>query len=384
MGTKETCPDILHIPSYLEVENKRLKVVCIKFSTTLRRSDHDVCCKIIHIPETIKKIDFSFNRNISEVYFPKSLEQNISFNFIECSNLMKIHLPNKLQTINESAFYDCPNLKEIISENKNLTFEANTFAGCKKLNHITDDFCIENGLLYNKKKTKLYTYLGNNDSNKNLILPNTVCEIVEKFGEGLCLSNYESIDMSQTKIRVIKFGTFSNCDSLQRIILPLNLIAIENCAFFECTNLKYINFPDSIKSIGDSSFYGCAFYKIVLPNQLERVSHGLFENCDKLVEVTIPLSVKSISGSAFSGCHSLKKVIISEVYKRHIYNLFENANNINFIYIFPQPTFTRNQTGAFTHGRLRPCPYCGSNNVNTFSDGTAECENCGGEYRYAY
>lgn len=40
-------------------------------------------------------------------------------------------------------------------------------------------------------------------------------------------------------------------------------------------------------------------------------------------------------------------------------------------------------SGAFTHGRIRPCPYCGSNNVRTYSDGSAECNHCGGEYNYA-
>lgn len=37
----------------------------------------------------------------------------------------------------------------------------------------------------------------------------------------------------------------------------------------------------------------------------------------------------------------------------------------------------------FTHGRLRPCPRCGSDNVDTFSDGTALCNACKKRYAYA-
>lgn len=37
----------------------------------------------------------------------------------------------------------------------------------------------------------------------------------------------------------------------------------------------------------------------------------------------------------------------------------------------------------FTHGRLRPCPRCGSDKVETFSDGTAICHTCKKWYAYA-
>lgn len=39
---------------------------------------------------------------------------------------------------------------------------------------------------------------------------------------------------------------------------------------------------------------------------------------------------------------------------------------------------------VFTHGRLTPCPYCGSNGINTYTDGTAQCYDCGKWFRYAY
>lgn len=36
-----------------------------------------------------------------------------------------------------------------------------------------------------------------------------------------------------------------------------------------------------------------------------------------------------------------------------------------------------------THGRLRPCPYCDSDDITTYIDGTAYCNQCGKWYRYA-
>ena len=35
-----------------------------------------------------------------------------------------------------------------------------------------------------------------------------------------------------------------------------------------------------------------------------------------------------------------------------------------------------------TEGRLRPCPYCESDDVNTYTDGTAQCNSCRRWYKY--
>jgi hypothetical protein len=35
-----------------------------------------------------------------------------------------------------------------------------------------------------------------------------------------------------------------------------------------------------------------------------------------------------------------------------------------------------------THGKMFPCPTCGSNDVKTFADGTAKCNNCKEWYYY--
>ena len=35
-----------------------------------------------------------------------------------------------------------------------------------------------------------------------------------------------------------------------------------------------------------------------------------------------------------------------------------------------------------TEGRVWPCPYCGSDAVDTYIDGTAQCNNCHRWYKY--
>lgn len=40
------------------------------------------------------------------------------------------------------------------------------------------------------------------------------------------------------------------------------------------------------------------------------------------------------------------------------------------------------QPYAYTDGRWTPCPYCGSDRISTFMDGTAQCDDCKREFRY--
>ena len=44
--------------------------------------------------------------------------------------------------------------------------------------------------------------------------------------------------------------------------------------------------------------------------------------------------------------------------------------------------FEDDQPYAYTNGRWSPCPYCGSKNISTFMDGTAQCDDCKREFRY--
>lgn len=37
---------------------------------------------------------------------------------------------------------------------------------------------------------------------------------------------------------------------------------------------------------------------------------------------------------------------------------------------------------AYTNGRWTPCPYCGSDRITTFWDGTAQCDDCKREFTY--
>ena len=113
---------------------------------------------------------------------------------------------------------------------------------------------------------------------------------------------------------------------LQKIILPVNITSIRECAFFCSDNLKSIIIPNSVTSIGGSAFYRTAWYDnqpdgvvyvgkvaynykgnmpanttLTLKNGTKVIASGAFSGCSTLSSVKIPNSVTSIGGGAFYG-----------------------------------------------------------------------------------
>lgn len=57
--------------------------------------------------------------------------------------------------------------------------------------------------------------------------------------------------------------TFSNCQSLESIVIPDGVEEIGNEAFSDCTNLKQITIPASVTYIGKDVFVDCGEVTII-------------------------------------------------------------------------------------------------------------------------
>lgn len=341
--------------------------------------------KEITIPESVKEIgSFAFSRctSLSKVQLPNQLQKIGCGSFSRCVSLTSISTPKSLEWIDDFTFEGCINLSDV-QMHKDQKFRPTSFIGCSSITSLGDAFCIENGILFNKDKTEMYTWLGTqNASPAHIVAPSTI----KLLGNGFCkCDSIRSIDLSNTQIKEIYSGSFEECSELVQISLPEGLKKIGKRAFSHCSKLKYINLPNSIEEISVACFNECAIIELELPTGLKEISHYAFEKCRSLTSVTIPLNVKTISNLAFKNCISIKKVKISEGYEQNIHNIFNNSDSIEFEYIREYTSnryYSPHMTGAYTHGRFSPCPYCGSSSVRTFCDGTAECKSCGGEYVY--
>ena len=123
--------------------------------------------------------------------------------------------------------------------------------------------------------------------------------------------NFVSGVKRYTSNNIIGDYMFYQCEKLQSIILPNNIISIGVCAFWGCKSLATIKIPDSVASISNGAFENCeSLTSINIPDKITSIRGSVFSGCTSLTQIKIPENTTSIGGGAFSGCKSLVKINI--------------------------------------------------------------------------
>lgn len=123
--------------------------------------------KSVIIPNTIKTIgDYSFGYcyNLEDIVIPYGVTDIGIWAFYACDNLENITIPNSIIYIGSNAFRFCTKLKSVSIPDSVTNIGDFAFSACYNLENIfvnqnnTNYLSDENGVLYNKDKTKLLQY----------------------------------------------------------------------------------------------------------------------------------------------------------------------------------------------------------------------------------
>ena len=136
---------------------------------------------------------------------------------------------------------------------------------------------------------------------------------------------------------------FSGCANLSSVQLPENekFVTLSSRLFYECKKLKRVKIPNSIISIKDNVFNNCESLEDVnLPNKLNSISYQVFMNVP-ITKITIPKSLETASGyynganicGAFYNCSTLKEVNFEERVTKIPSRLFAGCNGIEKIVV---------------------------------------------------
>lgn len=161
-----------------------------------------------------------------------------------------------------------------------------------------DNFYIEDGVL-----------LEYNGNAKNIVLPNSICEIEES---AFASSNIVSVVIPES---VVKIGesAFSKCEKLEKVTLPSGLDKIPYGAFIHCKKLKEITIPSTVTELGEFAFGWCeSLGEITIPGgvyKLGSANEDPFFGCDNLERVYIEDGVKEL-GSIFGCCGNIKDIYV--------------------------------------------------------------------------
>ena len=173
-----------------------------------------------------------------------------------------------------------------------------------------------------KERTKLPTKSGVG------IIPEGTTEIGYA---GMDMGFYDCTDLKSITIpnSVKKIGenAFFACTGLTSITIPNSVTEIGKWAFKDCTSLTSITIGNSVKKIGEGAFSRCTgLTSITIPNSVKKIGSCTFRNCTGLTSINIPDSVKNIGEGAFSRCTGLTSIVVSKGNK-----VYDSRNDCNAI-----------------------------------------------------
>ena len=182
-----------------------------------------------------------------------------------------IELSSEITSVGNYAFADLLKLNSVSIPEKVMTIGSHAFKGCKSL--------------------------------RSIIIPDTVRMIGEYafFKAGL-----QSVTIS-SKLQIIPNAAFAEND-LRNVTVPYGIIEIRSNAFASNPNLWKVDFPKTLRSIGDKAFYGCRLNEIPIPDELHTIGNSAFSNNKTVYRIVIPSSIRSIGSSAFADCSGLEKI----------------------------------------------------------------------------
>jgi hypothetical protein len=139
------------------------------------------------------------------------------------------------------------------------------------------------------------------------------------------LPNLEYADLRKSGWTEIEEHCFRGLKKLSRVELPVGLVRICRCAFWNDPALAEIWFPDTLKELGDYAFDSTGLKEVAFPSGIETLGYSSFDSCYSLRRVELPSAMRHIGESAFRFCSTLETLVVGdveecEVFSDHTYN----------------------------------------------------------------
>lgn len=224
--------------------------------------------------------------------------------FYGCSNLQEITLPSSVKTIWYYAFQGTSSLKRINLENIEAIYSTafassgNFVANMPNLTFLGTRAFKESGVT-EASFGKLETITGNS------------------YEAGAFQKCTSLVKVDLTGVKTIQSYAFDGCSALTTIVNASVLTSIAGVAFYGIGGAD-ISFPALKVLEGTSVFRNSGIVRVSSLGELESIpsgayNTGIFQGCTKLEYVDFPESLTSIGEYAFDGCELLKDLDFTNV-----------------------------------------------------------------------
>ena len=180
------------------------------------------------------------------------------------------------------------------------------------------------------------------DSSENLVLPYIDYPWVKMSLRSATFKNctkVKNITIPGQYGRSIAFrgekGIFEKCKSIENVNFLNGVKKVWDDDFCNCTNLKTVNFGNTMEEIGKNAFRYTGITNLNLPNSLTTLNDYAFSSIDNLSEIKFSNGLKTIGRFAFAYAGNLKTIQLPESLEEIGENAFYMGGKLEGTIVIP-------------------------------------------------
>ena len=276
----------------------------------------------------LQKIDLSHNMGLystntylaegcialTEVFLPQELWQIGDYAFCYCTSLAQFTVPSSLVKIGSDAFHHCTSLAQFTVPNTVNNIGSNAFMECTSLRNFTfaegndtNTLTLAQGPSSPTSTTYTTTIFQGSPIGK-LALPKRLTAIpVGAFAH----SGITEITDWGGVTKFDKANVFYD-SALTTLAFPETVTSVPNYTFYGCANLKSVTLHSKITKLGDYCFQDCAELEAIDLSNIGTLGKNCFQNCTMLSSVNFNgnTTLKTLGNYAFSNTKALKSITL--------------------------------------------------------------------------
>ncbi|MBE5774897.1 MAG: hypothetical protein E7337_13355 [Clostridiales bacterium] len=269
----------------------------------------------VNIPNTVESIGdnaFSDAIRIRKVIIPKGVTMLGKGVFKGCKQLKDVLLPESLTSIGDECFADCGFVSISIPDGV-ASISENAFADCANFTtaYVSEGSYAEEYFAENYPSVVVCYGDAPEKDNFDYVIQDGECMIIGPKNDPVNL--VIPAEVNSYPVTAISAGAFANCLTLKKVVLPESMRIIGESAFFECLNLKNVDFNHGLEEIYSAAFYKCeSLERVWLPDSLTVLGEYAFSECSSVKQVRLSYGLTELPKYVFLYNKALKHIRIPD------------------------------------------------------------------------